>query len=163
MDNILSKIEIFADSNITIEPAEGTTLITGASGEGKTLLFKLVTYALGNDGKIDVDEAKRQFSGLSAIKLTFSNGYIFERKLSKELNAQIITDTNEKITPDNIKEYREYVGKLFNHHNIKVLKKGNPPTLTTFSVPEYIKTLFFDAARFCRKLTRSYTFLYKNA
>ena len=102
MDNILSKIEIFADSNITIEPAEGTTLITGASGEGKTLLFKLVTYALGNDGKIDVDEAKRQFSGLSAIKLTFSNGYIFERKLSKELNAQIITDTNEKITPDNI-------------------------------------------------------------
>ena len=147
MDNILSKIEIFADSNISIEPAEGTTLITGASGEGKTLLFKLVTYALGNDGKIDVDEAKRQFSGLSAIKLTFSNGYIFERKLSKELNAQIITDTNEKITPDNIKEYREYVGKLFNHHNIKVLKKGNPPTLTTFSVPEYIKTLFFDESR----------------
>lgn len=147
MKNILGKIEIFADSNITIEPSENTTLITGASGEGKTLLFKLVTYALGNDSKIDSDEAKRQFPGLSAIRLTFSNGYIFERKLSKDFVAKIITDDNKEISLDNNKEYRQYVGKLFNHQNIKVLKKGNPPTLTTFTVPEYIKTLFFDEAR----------------
>lgn len=147
MNNILSKIEIFADSNIIIEPSENTTLITGASGEGKTLLFKLVTYALGNDSKIDADEAKRQFPGLSAIRLTFSNGYIFERKLSKEFVAKIITDENKEISPDDQKKYREHVGKLFNHKNIKVLRKGNPPTLTTFTVPEYIKTLFFDESR----------------
>lgn len=92
MENIISKIEIFADANITIEPSENTTLITGASGEGKTLLFKLITYTLGNDSKIEEDEAKRQFPGLYAIRLTFSNGYIFERKLSKEFEAKITTD-----------------------------------------------------------------------
>lgn len=147
MEKIISKIEIFADSNITIEPSENTTLITGASGEGKTLLFKLITYALGNDSKIEEDEAKRQFPGLYSIRLTFSNGYVFERKLSKDFDGKITTDSNEEITLDNIKKYREYVGKLFNHQDVKVLKKGNPPTLTTFSVPEYIKTLFFDESR----------------
>lgn len=147
MNNILSKIEIFADSNIAIEPSENTTLITGASGEGKTLFFKLVTYALGNDSKIDADEAKRQFPGLSAVRLTFSNGYIFERKLSKDFVAKIITNDNKEISLDDNKEYREQVGKLFNHKNIKVLKKGNPPTLTTFTVPEYINTLFFNESR----------------
>lgn len=147
MENIISKIEIFADSNITIEPSENTTLITGASGEGKTLLFKLITYTLGNDSKIEEDEAKRQFPGLYAIRLTFSNGYIFERKLSKEFEAKITTAANEETLLDDSKKYREYVGKLFNHQDIKVLKKGNPPTLTTFSVPEYIKTLFFDESR----------------
>lgn len=147
MENIINKIEIFADSNITIEPSENTTLITGASGEGKTLLFKLITYTLGNDSKIEEDEAKRQFPGLYAIRLTFSNGYIFERKLSKEFEAKITKDDNEEILLDNSKKYREYVGKLFNHQDVKVLKKGNPPTLTTFSVPEYIKTLFFDESR----------------
>ena len=44
MNNILSKIEILADSNIIIEPSENTTLITGASGEGKTLLFKAILH-----------------------------------------------------------------------------------------------------------------------
>ena len=147
MEKIISKIEIFADSNITIEPSENTTLITGASGEGKTLLFKLITYTLGNDSKIEEDEAKRQFPGLCSIRLTFSNGYVFERKLSKDFDGKIITEGNEEITLDNIKKYREYVGKLFNHQDVKVLKKGNPPTLTTFSVPEYINTLFFDESR----------------
>ena len=58
MENIISKIEIFSDANITIEPAENTTLITGASGEGKTLLFKLITYTLGNDSKIEAEILK---------------------------------------------------------------------------------------------------------
>ncbi len=147
MDKIISKIEVFADSNITIEPSENTTLITGASGEGKTLFFKLVTYALGNDSKIEEYEAKRQFPGLYLIRLTFSNGYVFERKLSKEFDGKITTDANEEITVDNSKKYREHIGNLFNHQDVKVLKKGNPPTLTTFSVPEYIKTLFFDESR----------------
>ena len=147
MNNILTKIEILADHNIIIEPSENITLITGASGEGKTLLFKLITYALGNDGKIDTNEARRQFPGLSSVRLTFSNGYAFERKLSEGFVATITTDENKEISLDNNKKYREQVGRLFDHKNIKVLQKGNPLTLITFTVPEYINTLFFNESR----------------
>ena len=63
MTNYITKIELIADSNIVIEPLETTTLITGFSGKGKTLLFKLIKYVLGETESIDLDEAKRQFPG----------------------------------------------------------------------------------------------------
>lgn len=147
MTNYITKIELIADSNIVIEPLETTTLITGFSGKGKTLLFKLIKYVLGETESIDLDEAKRQFPGLDRIQITFTNDYVFARMLNDNFLAEIkFNDSDEFIAQDK-KSYREQIGALFGHEDIKVLRKGNPPTAISFTLSEYLNTLFFDESK----------------
>ena len=147
MTNYITKIELKADSEIIIEPIETTTLITGFSGKGKTLLFKLIKFALGETESIDLDESKRQFPGLERIQLTFSNGYIFARELKDAFFAEIkFNDSDEFIIQDK-KAYRKQIGALFGHEDIKVLRKGNPPSTISFTLSEYLNTLFFDESK----------------
>ena len=147
MTNYITKIELIADSEIIIEPIETTTLITGFSGKGKTLLFKLIKFALGETESIDLDESKRQFPGLERIQLTFSNGYIFARELKDAFFAEIkFNDSDEFIIQDK-KAYRKQIGALFGHEDIKVLRKGNPPSTISFTLSEYLNTLFFDESK----------------
>lgn len=145
MKNIITKIEIDADSKIELFPSKGTTLITGFSGKGKTLLFKLIVFALGESRNLDITEAQRHFPGLKDVKLTFSNNYVFERNISENFYAEIKRGTEENFVNVSKSEYKQEIGALFEHENVKVLKSSD--STVTFTVSEYFNTLFFDENR----------------
>lgn len=148
MNNTITKIEIIAEQPICFEPSNKATLITGFSGKGKTLMFKLIEYALGENKKIDIEEAKRHFSGLNAVQLTFSNGQVFYRALNKTFDGKIKESLQTDFISKDEKTYKKAVGALFGHEDIKVLKNGKTKLQeTTFTVSEYLNTLFFDESR----------------
>ena len=148
MNNTITKIEIIAEQPICFEPSNKATLITGFSGKGKTLMFKLIEYALGENKEIDIDEAKQHFRGLKAVQLTFSNGQVFYRALEKTFNAKIKESAETEFISKEEKPYKKAVGALFGHEDIKVLKNGKTKLQeTTFTVSEYLNTLFFDESR----------------
>lgn len=148
MNNTITKIEIIAEQPICFEPSNKATLITGFSGKGKTLMFKLIEYALGENKKIDIEEAKRHFSGLNAVQLTFSNGQVFYRALNKTFDGKIKESLQTDFISKDAKTYKKAVGALFGHEDIKVLKNGKTKLQeTTFTVSEYLNTLFFDESR----------------
>ena len=154
MENIITKFEILADKSIEIKPKDTTTLITGFSGTGKTLMFKLIKYALGEKKGIDISTAKEQLKGLSAVQITFSNGDVFYRKVDTSFVAKI-KHGNAEFIPADEKEYKKDIGALFGHEDIKVLRNESEAKATTFTISEYLNTLFFDEAR----LTDEKTFI----
>ena len=154
MENIITKFEIFADKYLEIKPKDTTTLITGFSGTGKTLMFKLIKYALGERKGIDISTAKEQLKGLSAVQITFSNGDVFYREVDTNFVAKI-KHGNAEFIPADEKEYKKAIGALFGHEDIKVLRSKTEAKVTTFTISEYLNTLFFDEAR----LTDEKTFI----
>lgn len=155
MENIITKFEIMADDSITIEPKDTTTLITGFSGAGKTLMFKLIKYALGEKKAIDVNTAKAQYKGLTAVRITFSNGDVFYRKVDDSFAAKIIFGNGDEIPEADEITYKKAIGALFGHEDIKVIKREGDAKTITFTISEYLNTLFFDEAR----LTDEKTFI----
>lgn len=155
MENIITKFEILADNSITIEPKDTTTLITGFSGAGKTLMFKLIKYALGEKKAIDINTAKAQYKGLTAVRITFSNGDVFYRKVDDSFVAKIILGNGDEIPEADEKTYKKAIGALFGHEDIKVIQREGDAKTITFTISEYLNTLFFDEAR----LTDEKTFI----
>lgn len=155
MENIITKFEILADNPIIIEPKATATLITGFSGAGKTLMFKLIKYALGEKKAIDVNTAKAQYKGLYAVRLTFSNGDVFYRKVDASFVAKVIFGNGEEIPEADEKTYKKAIGALFGHEDIKVITREGDAKTITFTISEYLNTLFFDEAR----LTDEKTFI----
>lgn len=146
MEIIITRFEILAEKNIQIEFKNTLTLITGFSGVGKTLMFKLIKYALGDKKAVDIETAKKEYKGLHAVQISFSNGDVFYREISDNFNARV-KHKNKEFSDVDEKEYKKNIGALFNHADIKVLKNDKKAEASTFTISEYLNTMLFDESR----------------
>ncbi len=154
MRNTITEIILLPNSpGRTFELSATCTLVTGFSGKGKTLLFKMIIFALGDDSNIDIEEAKNHYGELDRISIKFSNGMTFTRCFTTEFKAEIETLEGDTLTFDDKTRYREEVGKLFNHKNVKLITNETKSTQKSFTVPEYISTLFFSESRVAEEKT----------
>lgn len=143
----ISSIVLKAEKEYSFELNNNVTIIYDESGAGKTLLFKLLEYALGADGtKIDADEAKKVYKGLYEINMTIQSGgneYLFVRKIPKD-NKQDSVFCNGDIING---KYNEILNNVINYNPIKVIRNKTEMEVSTFSLREYVKCLFFDESR----------------
>ena len=154
MSNTITEIVLLPNSpSRTFELSSTCTLVTGFSGKGKTLLFKMIIFALGDDSNIDVDEAKNHYGELDRISIKFSNGMTFTRCFTTEFKAEVETLEGDTLIFDDKTRYREEVGKLFNHKNVKLITNETKSIQKSFTVPEYISTLFFSESRVAEEKT----------
>lgn len=126
---------------------DNVTIIFDESGAGKTLLFKLLEYALGADGsKIDFYEARKVYKGLYEINMTIQgngNEYLFARKIPKNSKQDLVFCNNKIING----KYNEILNNVINYNPIKVIRNKSEMEVSTFTLREYVKCLFFDEAR----------------
>lgn len=154
MKNTIKEITLMSNSsNQPIEVGQTSTLITGFSGKGKTLLFKLIVFVLGDDTNVDIDEARKHYGNLDKISIRFSSGTVLTRFFEKEFKAEVTELDGQSKIFDNKAEYRERVGRLFNHKNVKIITNEKKSTQKSFTMPEYISTLFFSESRIAEEKT----------
>lgn len=141
----IESIKVIADKTLDFKLNDSLTIISDKSGAGKTLLFRFIEYLLGADGRhIDIEEANRVFSGLKAIEMTINDGTnIFTFKRYFGLKKNEIFQDGKEIEDD----YITKLNKVINYNPIKVLKNKKELKLTTFTLREYVKSLFFNESK----------------
>ncbi len=156
----INAIVLKGNNNYNFELNRNVTIIYDESGAGKTLLFKLIEYALGSDGtKIDAKEAQKVYPGLYEINMKLSNEekeYLFVRKIPKNTKNDVVY-CDDKIIPGT---YNDILNRIINYNPIKVVKNKEKMETSTFSLREYVKCLFFNESRMTSSdslLTENYT------
>lgn len=141
----INYIKLQADKVYNFNLDKNLTIITDESGSGKTLMFKFIEFVLGSDGKhINIDEAKKVYPGLNFIEMGITtNGkqYIFKKFF--DFKTQIICCDGEKLDVD----YNDMLNEVINYNPTKVIKNDKEMILSTFTLREYIKSLFFNESR----------------
>lgn len=141
----INYIKLQAEKDYNFLFNSNLTIISDYSGKGKTLLFKLIEYVLGSKGThIELDEARKAFPGLIAIEMSIEKDkkeYVFNKTF--ENNKEIVYCEQKKMEG----KYNDILNKIINYNPVKVIKSNSEMELTTFTLREYIKTLFFNEAR----------------
>ncbi len=144
--NYIKSILLNANRDILIELNDHVNILYGYSSSGKTLLFKLIEFVLGKEEIIDIDEAKKKIHGLNYVEIKFSQCQVLRRYLNTNFEGAFGIDKCSTITNDKA-QYRKFVGDLFHHKDIKVIKKPSTYTTTTLSVAEFINNFFFGESK----------------
>ncbi len=147
MNVYIKSLKIKANVDVYIEFNINTTVIYGYTGTGKTLMFKLIEFALGQNSKVDIVEVEKKYEGIEYVELEFSNGIVFKRIISNDFSGFVKMNNETGFESKNNANYRLEVGNIFGHKNIKVIQAPTTIGTVTFSVPEFINTLFFPEAR----------------
>lgn len=140
----INYIKLYGENDFNYSINSNVTLIHDESGSGKTLLFKMIEFVLGADGsQIDIEEAKKVFPTLQGIELSISNqSKNYKLKRSFDLETQKISTDGKDLAGD----YKELLNNIINHNPVKVLKNQKYDT-SSFTLREYIKTIFFNESR----------------
>lgn len=152
-------LRIKANPEIMINLDNKLTLIKGYSGTGKTLLFKFVEFLLGSDGKkIDYNEACNNFKELEYVEMQIKNDqndYIFRRYFNPRSDTVFCNGELVKGI------YKDILNEVIRFNPVQVFTNQREDNFSTFTLREYIKTVFFDETRLTsdKKLTEgeSYT------
>lgn len=162
----IKSVTLEANHNKIYKLDPNITVIFGSTSDGKTLLFKLFEYAFGAGvNNIDIPLAQKTFEGLSAISIKFDNEILIRRMISKDMKATIIKNgiTEEFFSERN---YKDAIKELFQHKDVKVANDGASKRMSTFTIREYVKTLFFSEERIVDQSTlaerEGYTMVVKN-
>lgn len=141
----INYIKLQADKEYNIILDKNLTIITDYSGSGKTLMFKFIEFVLGSDGKqIDIDEAKKVYPGLNSIEMSISNnGTQYQFKKLFDLKTQMVYCDGKEMKEN----YNDMLNKVINYNPTKVIRNNKEMELSTFTLREYIKALFFNESR----------------
>ena len=138
-------IKLKAEKIYNFKINNNVTIITDVSGSGKTLLFKFIEFLLGSDGKhIVLTEANKVYPGLDYIEMGIiskQKHYVFRKHF--DFKTQLVLCDNVQIQGN----YKDILNEVINYNPIKVIKNRTEFEFSTFTLREYVKTLFFNEER----------------
>lgn len=140
----INYIKLYGEADFNYSLNSNVTIIYDESGSGKTLLFKMIEFVLGSDGtQINKLEAEKIFPKSQGVEMSIGNRnqtYILKR--SFDLKTQTISDNGINLDGD----YKALLDTIINHNSIKVLKNQKYDA-SSFTLREYIKSIFFNESR----------------
>lgn len=137
--NKISLLDSKGTSLVSYELSNSINIFYGFSGNGKTLLFNLICYALASSTEIDIVEAQRNFDDLTFIELTLDENFIIKRKVTNnEFEGSVCGNIiNDKT------EYRDLIESKMGFKKIKLVKNKSYETIT-YRLVQFIDFLFFS-------------------
>ena len=117
----ISKISLLNNEGIIItsyQLSDSVNIFYGLSGNGKTLLFNLICYALASSIEIDINEIHEFFNNLTYVELTLDKNFIIKRKvIDSGFEGAICGDAIQDKT-----KYRDLIEDKMGFKKVKLIK-----------------------------------------